>query len=51
MYVPKINVKRTVVKSNGLGLKIIQARILNKNYLLMMKSWLKYYFLTIKNVF
>ena len=29
MYVPRINVKRTVVKSNGLGLKMIQARILN----------------------
>ena len=29
MYVPRMNVKRTVEKFNGLGLKIIQARILN----------------------
>ena len=29
MYVPRINVRSTVVKSNGIGLKIIQAKILN----------------------
>ena len=29
MYVPRIKVKRTVLKSNGLGLKIIQAKTLN----------------------
>ena len=28
MYVPRINVKKTVLKSNGFGLNIIQAKIL-----------------------
>ena len=29
MYVPRINVKKTVLKSSGFGLNIIQAKILN----------------------
>ena len=29
MYVPRIKVKRTVAKSNGLELNMIQAKILN----------------------